>query len=98
MMRDLLTLIGLPRRTKLRARGPIPSAALWRSPGEDELMSIGSHEVVEFGLSGRPLYVCQSMWWLRLSQLKTCPPDALELRDYAPSFRSVLREGREVVQ
>lgn len=50
---------------------------------EDELMSIGSHEVVEFGLSGRPLYVCQSMWWLRLSQLKTYPPDALELRDYA---------------
>ena len=40
---------------------------------EDELMSIGSHEVVEFGLSGRPLYVCQSMWWLRLSQLKTYP-------------------------
>ena len=34
---DLLTLIGLPRRTKLRARGPIPSAALWRSPERTSL-------------------------------------------------------------
>ena len=43
--------------------------------GDDDpdarLMSYGNQKVVEFGLSGRPLYVCQSIWWLRLSQLKT---------------------------
>ena len=45
--------------------------------GDDDpdarLMSYGNQKVVEFGLSGRPLYVCQSIWWLRLSQLKTYP-------------------------
>ena len=50
---------------------------------ERRLMNIGVNEVVEFGLSGRPLYVCQSMWWLRLSQLKTYAPDAGEVRDMA---------------
>ena len=50
---------------------------------EQKLMNIGVNEVVEFGLSGRPLYVCQSMWWLRLSQLKTYAPDAAEIRDMA---------------
>ena len=50
---------------------------------EQRLMNIGVNEVVEFGLSGRPLYVCQTMWWLRLSQLKTYAPDAGEVRDMA---------------
>ena len=50
---------------------------------EERLMNIGVNEVIEFGLSGRPLYVCQSMWWLRLSQLKTYAPDAGEVRDIA---------------
>ena len=55
--------------------------------GDDDpdarLMSYGNQKVVEFGLSGRPLYVCQSIWWLRLSQLKTYPPDAEDVRDIA---------------
>ena len=55
--------------------------------GDDDpdatLMSFGSQKVVEFGLSGRPLYVCQSIWWLRLSQLKTYPPDVDDVRDIA---------------
>ena len=50
---------------------------------EQRLMNIGVNEVAEFGLSGRPLYVCQTMWWLRLSQLKTYAPDAGEVRDMA---------------
>jgi len=50
---------------------------------EQRLMNIGVNEVVEFGLSGRPLYVCQSMWWLRLSQLKTYAPEAGDVRDMA---------------
>ena len=51
--------------------------------GEWDLMSPGSSDVVEFGLSGRPLYVCQAMWWLRLSQLKTYPPGEEEVTDIA---------------
>jgi hypothetical protein len=50
---------------------------------EARIMSIGSDGVSEFGLSGRPLYVCQTMWWRRLSQLKMYAPDAVEIRDYA---------------
>jgi hypothetical protein len=34
-------------------------------------------------ICGRPLYVLQVMWWLRLSQLKTYPPDPPEAVDFA---------------
>ena len=43
----------------------------------------GKNDLVEFGLTGRPLFVCQSIWWLRLSQLKTYPPNDSEVRDVA---------------
>ena len=71
---------------RLAAEDEIKSAAdsdLSSPSVEQRLMNIGVNEVVEFGLSGRPLYVCQTMWWLRLSQLKTYAPDAGEVRDMA---------------
>ena len=56
--------------------------------GEEEprvwdIMNPGDSDVKEHGLSGRPLYVCQSIWWLRLSQLKTYAPVDEEVRDIA---------------
>mmetsp|Transcript_13915 Transcript_13915/g.33638 ORF Transcript_13915/g.33638 Transcript_13915/m.33638 type:complete len:747 (-) Transcript_13915:312-2552(-) len=50
---------------------------------EWDLMNSGTSDLVEFGLSGRPLYVCQAMWWLRLTQLRTYQPEPEEVRDTA---------------
>ena len=58
----------------------------------------GKNDLVEFGLTGRPLFVCQSIWWLRLSQLKTYPPNDSEVRGRRATLRPLHVCGRAMVQ